>query len=193
MADDDSPRTWHGQGQRCTAKAKSTGERCARPANRGQKVCRVHGGNAPGALAKARERIAEQQAVDRIHAALAKLDIEPVDDPLTALKNLAGEVLSWKNALGNIVNNLSDIRTVSDFGDDARAEVRLFERAMDRCINVLGVIAKLGIDDRLVAIEEAKVRMIVEAVEQALADLPLGLEERHNAMRTVAAKLRRVG
>lgn len=42
---------------RCTATAKSTGERCQRPAIKGGTVCYQHGGGAPQVQKKAQERL----------------------------------------------------------------------------------------------------------------------------------------
>ena len=42
---------------RCTATAKSTGERCKQPAVPGSNVCRFHGGNAKQVQDKAQERL----------------------------------------------------------------------------------------------------------------------------------------
>lgn len=44
--------------RRCTAKAKSTGERCKRRPIIGGTVCKVHGGGAPQVKAAARARLA---------------------------------------------------------------------------------------------------------------------------------------
>ena len=41
----------------CTATAKSTGERCQRPAIKGSNVCYQHGGAAPQVKQKAQERL----------------------------------------------------------------------------------------------------------------------------------------
>lgn len=43
--------------QQCSAKSKSTGERCLRPVVPGATICRHHGGNAPQVKRKARERL----------------------------------------------------------------------------------------------------------------------------------------
>lgn len=47
----------------CTATAKSTGERCQRPAVKGSNVCYQHGGAAPQVQKKAQERL-DQMADD---------------------------------------------------------------------------------------------------------------------------------
>jgi hypothetical protein len=48
--------------KRCRATAKLTGERCLRYANRGGRVCYLHGGRAPQVQRKARERLAFREA-----------------------------------------------------------------------------------------------------------------------------------
>ena len=48
-------------GQRCTAKAKSTGVRCRCPAVRGYTVCRVHGARGGPKTEAGKRRIAEAQ------------------------------------------------------------------------------------------------------------------------------------
>lgn len=54
--------------QRCSARSKTTGNQCLRPAIRGGTVCRYHGGAAPQVMAKAEERL---KAL--IHPAITKL------------------------------------------------------------------------------------------------------------------------
>ena len=46
-------------GARCTAKSKSTGDRCKNPPIPGGRVCRVHGGAAPQVKAAAATRVLE--------------------------------------------------------------------------------------------------------------------------------------
>jgi len=60
----------------CTATAKSTGERCQRPAIKGGTVCYQHGGAAPQVKKKAQERLDEM--ADKTTA-----DMQRVLDDLT--------------------------------------------------------------------------------------------------------------
>ena len=48
-----------GDPDRCTATARSTGERCKQPAIKGGNVCRYHGGSAEQVQKKAQERLDE--------------------------------------------------------------------------------------------------------------------------------------
>lgn len=162
--------------EKCTGKANHGG-RCKNWPIRGGRVCGAHGGKAPQVKAAAARRLAE----DRIRRGLADFDITPIADPLTELAQLAGEVVGWKDALRARVNEITGaraerhdaeddgVRYTSDIGtEQLRAEVALFERAMDRCAAVLGMIAKLNIDERLARITEAQADVVIAAIQIAL-------------------------
>lgn len=166
--------------EQCTATAKSTGNRCAQTAEPGTTVCRFHGGKAPQVQAKAAERVVEQQ----VRRSLARLDVPPVEDPFTELGKLAGQVVSWKDALAALVNRLVEDAPCEQCGaaggrlryesfatgaEQLRSEVSLFERAMDRCATVLGLMAKLNIDERMARISERQAAAVIRAIDVALA------------------------
>ena len=54
--------------------------------------------------------------------------------------------------------------------EQLRAEVPVFERAMDRATLLLATLAKLGLDEREVAVSEAKAQMLLRALEAGLAE-----------------------
>src|SRR5690348_9736507 len=112
--------------------------------------CKLHGGNTGTQRTAAATELAERE----IRSVLAKLDVTPVEDPLTALTVLAGQVVSWQTAIARIVNQLGDrVRYEGAAGaEQLRAEVALYERAMDRTATVLGLIAKLNIEERLATV-----------------------------------------
>lgn len=56
---------------RCTATAKSTGERCQKDAIKGGTVCHLHGGSAPQVKAKAQERL--DRMADEVTADVAEI------------------------------------------------------------------------------------------------------------------------
>ncbi|BFP50013.1 hypothetical protein KCMC57_63810 (plasmid) [Kitasatospora sp. CMC57] len=129
--------------------------------------CKLHGGNTTNQRTAAATEIAERE----IRSVLAQLDVAPVDDPLTALTVLAGQVVSWQTAIATLVNNLEDrVRYEGAAGaEQLRAEVALYERAMDRTGHVLGLIAKLNIEERLAAVTEAQADRVIAAIDAALA------------------------
>jgi hypothetical protein len=110
-----------------------------------------------------------EQLHREITQAVQILGVAPVDDPLRALQELAGQVVAWKDALAARVS-MNALRYESAVAtEQVRGEVQLLERAMDRCNMVLATIAKLRIDERLAAIDEATASMIVRAIEAGLA------------------------
>lgn len=152
--------------RKCTGRNRA-GKPCGNPPVKGALVCRMHGGLAPQVQAKAKQRLAEQE----IRAGLAHLGVTAVDDPFTELSKLAGQVVAFKDALAEKVNELTSIRyEASGAGtEQLRAEVALFERALDRCAAVLGLIAKLNIDDRMARISERQAAAVVRALDAGLA------------------------
>lgn len=101
---------------------------------------------------------------------LAELGVAPVEDPLAQLLKLAGEVLAWQRATAGLVNELESIRYRGSNGaEQLRAEVALYERAMDRAVTVLASIARLNIDERLTVVSERQAEAVIGAVEAALA------------------------
>lgn len=149
----------------CTATAKSTGQRCTRPCVAGAVVCRFHGGAAPQVAGKAVERLAEVEA----RRLLDVIGVEPVDDVLGALSQLAGEVVAWKNVMGDQVAALEALRFESGEGtEQLRAEVAVFERAMSECRRTLVDIAKLNIESRLARVSEQHMEVMLKMVNAAL-------------------------
>lgn len=185
-----APCRWTDE-QRCTAVARRTGERCRGPRLTGARVCRTHGGSAPQVRAAAAERALDQRA----RTLLAELEIVAVEDPLTELGRLAGEVVAWKNAMRERVGLLNGQLRYSARGvgtEQLRAEVALFERAMDRCSQILGLIARLNIDERLARISERQADAVIEAVEAGIATLGLTDDAVTAARQAVARRLRAV-
>lgn len=172
--------------EKCTATAKSTGNRCTRPVVPGATVCRFHGGAATQVRVAGHLRLAEAEA----QKILARMDVQAVDDPLGELAKLAGQVLAWRDVCADMVNELKSVRYGTENGEQLRAEVALFERALDRCASVLVAIAKLNIDDRLARISEQQAEVVVRAVDAALAAAGLTGEKAAEARRVAARELR---
>lgn len=183
----------------CTGKTKRGP--CKRRPNHGMTVCNSHGGKAPQVRAAAARRLAE----DRIRRGLAQFEVTPISDPLTELALLAGEVVGWKDALRARVNDITGaraerldaeddgVRYTSDIGtEQMRTEVALFERAMDRCASVLGMIAKLNIDERLARITERQADVVIAAIQLALDSAGVTGEPAIAARHAAARHLRAV-
>ncbi|MBN6054530.1 hypothetical protein JYK22_21490, partial [Nonomuraea sp. RK-328] len=173
------------QARKCKGR-KTNGEPCNNYAITGGLVCHAHGGRAKQVKAKAAERAAE----DKIRAQLARMDVAPVADPLTELAKIAGQVVAWKDTLADKVNELSSLRYSTEGGEQLRAEVALFERALDRCEKFLTAMARLNIDERLARISEQQADVIIKAITTVLDELGLSAEQQAEARRGVARRLR---
>lgn len=164
---------------------KRPGEKCGRFPLKNQKRCKLHGGASPQAKRKAAEREAER----KIQKTLGELEVTPVKDPLTALSELAGEIVAWKDNLALHVGELKSYGYAGEHGEQIKAAVQLYERAMDRAVTVLDKIARLDIDSRLAAIDERRVDLLERAIDAALNALDLTPEQVQKAWGAVEAHL----
>jgi len=148
----------------------------------------MHGGAAPQVRAAA----AERQLDARLERLVGQLEGERCDNPLEALAQLAGEILAWKDLVRQRVSELQDLRYASNgpVGEQIRGEVILFERALDRCVKVLGMIARLDLDTRLAKITEEQAINLVRAVEVGITAAGLSGASAERARRAVAGELR---
>lgn len=172
---------------KCKSKRRD-GTPCTRYPIRGAVVCKAHGGSAPQVRANAKQNLVAQAA----RKAFGKLtDVStPVEDPLTELQKLAGDVVAWKEYLAGKIAAIERLSYDSEMsGEQIRGEVQLWERALDRCNTVLATCARLDIDGRLAAIKEKQADAVIAAIEAALdtAGVPVG--ERAAAKRAAAAHL----
>ena len=111
---------WHRKAPTCSAQAKSTGKKCTRPAIKGGKVCRYHGGSAPQVKRKADERIAEYVAKmvdpDRVLREAARLAFSDIRQAF----NDKGELLpihEWPDDLAAAVASTESVRRNLDAAD----------------------------------------------------------------------------
>lgn len=156
----------------------------------GMTVCRAHGGRSGQALAARDQQVIARHA-DLVTAVLrGPAVITPVTNPLEKLQELAGLAEWWMESMRAFVADLTILRYSTDGGEAIRGEVLLFERAMDRVNNILLGIAKLNIDERLVAIEENRRDMIVAAVVAGLTTVGLTDAQMAEARAATATHLR---
>ena len=176
-----------GNPQLCGAKTRAGGT-CKRAAMRGSNRCDFHGGKSPQAQRKAAERLLEQRA-QAVLAALGE-DVAPVTDALTALEDIAGQVMALVGLLKTKVAQLTEIRYSSGMGlEQVRSELSVYLSALTRAESVLGRIISLDLEGRRVTIEEAKVAAVVLALDKVLASPDLALDaERQRRGRQLLAR-----
>lgn len=126
----------------CGAKTRS-GKPCRQHPIRGGTRCRMHGGSAPRALAKANRRVIEA----RIQGELAKREIEPITDPVAAYADLAGEIWQWKEIARAHIADLQTWATANIVTgvDEVSALVQIYERALERAQRSLADMLRIGL------------------------------------------------
>lgn len=163
---------------RCGADTKTTDGTCRNFLEEGQLRCKLHGGASPQARRKQAERVLEAQ----VQHAIEGMDVKPVENPLTALSMLAGEIIAWKDLMATHVAALKDrLRYEGEHAEQIRGEVLLYERSMDRAVAVLAQIARLKIDERLAAINEAQVKTMSRILEGTLDKLGMSYDQKRQA------------
>lgn len=175
-------------------RSRSTGKPCGRPAGSGTShpghgKCKTHGGNIPGAAAKSERALADAMARVWIGQVV---DAPPIDNPFKALAILAGECWAWKDVCSERLRSLNTVGYEGVTGEQVRADVVVWERALDRCNAVLAGIARLKIDERLARIEQDKADMVIRAIEAALKAARVPPERIPLARRQAAAQLRMI-
>lgn len=149
-------------------------------------------------------RAAETRALEReIANTVERLDGKAVDNPLTELAALAGRARTWMDLMEVRVQKLlaaddteggdsGGIRYRGGAGEQLRAEVALYERAMDRLGKFLTDYGRLGIDERLAKIEQSKADAIIAAIDAALTHAGVTGELAAEAKKVAARHLRAV-
>ena len=176
----------------CEAKKRSGGT-CTQAAgwgtdHAGTGRCKLHGGSTPN-QAKAAAR---QAAAENARQAARRLGFEPVNDPLTELQSLAGELVAVKDWLRGEVERLEQIRYQGRSGEQIRGELIAYQTALRDTVAVLAVIGRLRIDERLAAIEEAKAAIVVGAINAAIDYLGATGEQADEARRVASRHLKAV-
>lgn len=176
----------------CGAKKRQGEGDCKRPAGWGTPHvgfghCKLHGGSTRDQSVAA--------AVEQAHQQIARLDLPPTDDPIRELAKVTAQVVAWKDAMAEQVNNLTSLRYESfgeGSGEQLRSEVALFERALDRCEKFLTAMAKLNIDDRLAKVTEKQAAMAEQALLATLGEMGMDLGQQSDACDRLHRHLRLV-
>jgi hypothetical protein len=152
-------------------------------------VCHYHG----GALKRVRRAAAYREAIDisekAARAFLSRNGYGMVDDPVEELAAIAGEAIAMKNFFRS---QIEELRYSAQAGEQLRAEVALYERALDRCMKALEVMAKLNISERRTKIAEAQAVLMTEAIKNILNRLDLTPAQRLIAGSVVPEELRAI-
>ena len=157
-------------GSHCGAAKRQGAGTCTRPAGWGTDHpgfgrCKLHGGSTPSGVKAASD------AEGRYLLGRLVPSREPVDDPTAELRRVGALTLTWLEACQDAVSQLKDFRHLDAKGaEQLRSEVAMFERAMERATMLLATLARLGLDEREVAVAEAKAQLLLRALDAGLAE-----------------------
>lgn len=181
------------QGPKCGGKLHRKDATCTLPAGWGTEHvgwgrCRKHLGNSPNVVKAAENERAEAAA----RAALEGIsDFAAVEDPVRRLRLLAGRAERFMEIVGDRVEELRDVRYSSaKAGEQLRAEIGLYERAMVSTGRLLADLAKLNLDERAVRLAESQAALVNQVIRGVLGDLGLSPEVQAAARPVIAARLR---
>lgn len=153
---------------RCCASAKSRNrERCRKNPHPGATICTNHGLTEAG-RAKAAETVAEEQAAATIEKLWPGLSsATPVKDPVGSMERLAGALEGMLDQVGAKVNELSHVTGGRDL-TQLRGELVLLDKVAGHLRALLESMARLGIAERYVQLEEERASIVVSAFVGAL-------------------------
>jgi plasmid stability protein len=159
----------------------------------GATVCATHGASVKRVRAAADRRVAESEATKILEIAGT---YESVEDPFTALADLAGEIVAVKEALREKVEILP---TLEDVGAERYATqlhvlMQAYERFLTHSARVLTDMSRLDLTDRIArmhaAVDAATAGLVESALSQALAHSALTEPQRADVLREFGARLR---
>lgn len=174
---------------RCTARSKQTGEQCKQRPTKGATVCRFHGGAAPQTKAAAEQRTQEAAAeatISKLWPGLAQAS--PVKDPVDQMERLAGALASMLDQVGEKVSGLEHL-TAGTGLTQLRGELVLLDKVAGHLRQLLADMARLGIAERQVRLEEDQAAIITGAFRAAIAVVSLLPADRDLVVRTFLEQL----
>lgn len=192
---------------RCTAHTRA-GNPCQRHPLAGQRVCDMHGGKTPRALAAAENRQRDAQADAALQAALAEAygDSVPTVDPAEAML----QAVSWKYAeviaLRRIVGGLGFDERVwgqvrektggEDHGSTYEAVPNIWwqrlDRAEEQLVRFAAAARVAGVEDRRVRLAEGAGQLFASAIHAILGRLDLTGYQLELVTTVVPEELRKV-
>jgi hypothetical protein len=187
---DQPPCTKCGQHHpKCTAHTRA-GNPCRQQPMTGQTVCRMHGGSAPQSVAAAHERVVNEKAEETIAQLWPGLAQQaPIKDPVDLLARTAAALEQMTETVGTRINQNSTAIAAGKDMTQLRAEVVLLDRLLDKLLKASEGMARLGIAERQVRIEEEQAAIVTTAFRAAIAVVQLLPADRDLVVRTFLEKL----
>lgn len=183
--------TYHETRTRCKAHNKS-GKPCGGWAIKGATVCYHHGGAAPQVRRAAAQRVELARVNAEVLAHLQEATpIRSLREVYAELLEVAGVARAWRQILTKRVSELKNVGYKAERGEQQiRADVQLFERALDRSAKIGELIARLNLDERKAALDGVAGAAVAELIKRILNDLDLSEEQAAAAPGIAAHHLR---
>lgn len=180
--------------KRCKAHNRQ-GNPCGQYAVPGATVCHYHGGSVPAVKRAAARRLAQEEAAELVAARVEARGPLTLPEVYSELLATAGEVVGWRDLLAGKVAELERLHGPDHNGDErVKADVQLFERAMDRAARVLELIARLDLDTRLAALDARTGDALARVIRRVLDRAEMTEGARRDALeRITPEELRREG
>ncbi len=180
----------------CSAKAKSSGAQCKRPAVPGATVCRYHGGAASHVRRAAARRLALGEAMAELSRLGRPIDVEPAEAMLEMVREAAGNVAVYRmlvqslhpavdeapGGLGDDVDALELGRGLAGRVDPANWKaaphvwVELYDAEREKLVRWSKACRDAGVDERQLELAERTVSLI-EAGYRVLINHMVGWAE----------------
>lgn len=144
---------------------------CQKTPIKGSTVCRSHGAaKGTPAAAAAEQRELEAKADGEIRKLWVGLDqAAPVKDPINSLERLAGALEAAVDVVGGRVNALDGHLSGGTGMTQLRGEVVLLERLLGQLRQALDAMARLGLAERQVELQQEQAQLVTSAFMGALA------------------------
>lgn len=191
---------------KCSAHTRA-GKPCGQRPMREQRVCKMHGGTSPRALAAAARRGEERQAVLAVESFGLPREVDPHTALLEELHRTAGAVqwlgavvadieraeLVWgkvKETRGTQLEKGTDNGVTYQAGPNAFVE--LWQRERKHLVDVAKKCVDVGIEERRVRLAESAGQQLASVVRAVLDRLELTDEQRGLALVVVPDEFRRL-
>lgn len=141
-------------------------------------------------------RVIEGRVADAADKVAAEADLDnppPLINPLQELLLAGARAGEWERVARRVMTSLGEQSwryQTGKVGEQVRAELLLWERALDRQISVLEKLARLNIAQQLVGIRAETAAMVARALDEALRASGADLEGQHRARLALTRSLK---
>lgn len=166
---------------RCTAHARTTGQRCGNAPIKGLTVCRMHGGSTAAAKAKSERIVAQRGAARSARRLGVPVEVDPAQALLEALYSAMGDLRFWEevsSALEFRHGSAEGIVGVNHLGDQAvHVAARELADAQRRVAQISKWCIEANIGERRLQLIEAEAAATFDLIVVALQKLGLDSPE----------------